>query len=322
MILPATPDAIQRAAAILREGGVVAFPTETVYGLGANALDATAVRRIYEMKQRPFASPLIVHASDMEMARSVVAEWPAVADLLAKRFWPGPLTMVIRKAAIIPDLVTAGLPSVGVRVPANPVALELIRQAGVPIAAPSANRFTQVSPTTAEHVQSGLGDRVTMILDGGACHVGIESTVVALRSGGPVILRPGMISQSELEQTTQTRWERELNLPRLEDAFESPGQHPRHYAPRTPFYVLEPGAWQPAGRGRILHMPAERDKFAAALYAEMHKADTEGLDWVAVQAPPDTPEWAGIRDRLLRASRRGEAADIKPEAAQKLCGDH
>lgn len=322
MIVPATQDALRRAAAIIRRGGLVAFPTETVYGLGANALNADAVKRIYEVKERPFASPLIVHASDTEMARSIAVEWPALADVLARQFWPGPLTIVIRKATVIPDLVTAGLPSVGVRVPSNQIAIELIRQSAVPIAAPSANRFTQISPTSAEHVQNSLGDRIDMILDGGPCQVGIESTVVGLRSGGPIILRPGMISQSELERATQTHWEREVDLPRLKDVFEAPGQHPLHYAPKTPFYVLEPGAEPPAGRGRILGMPPEREKFAAALYAEMHTADAAGLDWIAIEAPPETPEWAGIRDRLRRASRRQDPADIKPEPGQKPYGDH
>lgn len=317
MIVPATQEAVRRAAGIIRQGGLVAFPTETVYGLGANALNTDAVKRIFEVKERPFASPLIVHTSDSEMARSVAIEWPPLAEALARRFWPGPLTIVIRKAEVIPDLVTAGLPTVGVRVPSNAIAIELIRQSAVPIAAPSANRFTQISPTTAEHVQSSLGDRVDMILDGGPCQVGIESTVVALRSAAPVILRPGMISQSELERATETRWERELDLPLLRDAFEAPGQHPLHYAPRTPFYVLEPGAKPPLGRGRILTMPPERDKFAAALYTEMHKADAEALDWIAIEAPPETPDWAGIRDRLRRASGREAPAGHQTGTSSK-----
>lgn len=321
MVVPANADAIRRAASIIRQGGIVAFPTETVYGLGANALSIEAVQRIYEAKERPFASPLIVHVDGIEMARSLAAEWPAMADFLARRFWPGPLTIIIRKAAMIPDLVTAALPSVGIRVPAHPIAIELIRQSGVPVAAPSANRFTQISPTAAEHVQNALGDRVDMILDGGACQVGIESTVIALRTSGPVILRPGMISQSELERATGTAWQSELNLPRLENSYEAPGQHQRHYAPRTPFYVLEPGTPEPAGRGRILRMPRCREKFAASLYAEMHKADAEELDWIAIEAPPETPEWAGIRDRLLRATRRDESADIRPEPVQMPSGD-
>lgn len=304
MIVRATHEALRSAAQVLLRGGLVAFPTETVYGLGANALNSESVRRIYEVKQRPFASPLIVHVSDVEMARTVTAEWPPLADVLARHFWPGPLTIVIRKAAIVPDLVTGGLSTVGVRVPANPIAIELIRQTQLPIAAPSANLFTQISPTTAEHVQAALGDRLEMILDGGQAEVGIESTVVALRKCGPVILRPGMISQSELEAVTRLRWERELNLPEVTEPAESPGQHPRHYAPRTPFYVLERGSAPPNGHGKILQMPQDRRQFAALLYSELHKADAEGLEWIGIESPPQTPEWAGILDRLQRASRR------------------
>ncbi len=306
MIVPPTRDALGRAAEIIRQGGLVAFPTETVYGLGANALNADAVKRVFELKQRPFASPLIVHTSDAELARTVTMEWPPLAETLACHFWPGPLTMVMAKAVIVPDLVTAGLPSVGVRVPAHPIALELIRQSGVPIAAPSANLFTQISPTTAQHVEAALGSKIEMILDGGPTRVGIESTVIALRGGEQVILRPGMISQSELEAVTGLRWGRELNLPKLTEPAESPGQHPRHYAPRTPLYVLEPGAQPPSGRGKILRMPGDAEKFAASLYAELHKADAEGWEWIAIEAPPQTPEWAGISDRLQRASQQNK----------------
>lgn len=168
------------AANLIRAGRLVAFPTETVYGLGANALDAAAVQRIYDAKGRPATSPLIVHVADVIMARQVTAEWPRLAQTLAQRFWPGPLTLVLPKATEIPDIVTAGLDTVGVRIPRHPVALGLIRRARVPIAAPSANRFTQISPTTAEHVRAGLGNSVDLILDGGATHIGIESTVVSL----------------------------------------------------------------------------------------------------------------------------------------------
>ena len=297
-----TEEQIASAAELIRNGGLVAFPTETVYGLGANALAADAVQRIYEAKGRPRASPLIVHVADEAMARSITAEWPEMAHRLAERFWPGPLTVIVKKAAIVPDLVTAGLDSVGVRVPGHPAALELIRRAGVPIAAPSANRFGQISPTTAEHVRMGMGDRVEMILDAGPTRVGIESTVVSLRRIPPAILRPGMITQEELEAVTGVAWERELNLPQVS---ESPGLQARHYAPQTPFYVLESGAPQPPGRGRVIRMPSNPAGYAASLYAELHTADTEGWDWIAVQKPPETPEWAGILDRLRRASARG-----------------
>lgn len=292
-------DDLDRAADILRKGGLVAFPTETVYGLGANALDPAAVARIYEVKQRPFASPLIVHVSDEAMARTVTSEWPDRAQLLAKKFWPGPLTLVLKKADAIPSLVTAGLPSVGVRVPAHPVALALIRHAGVPIAAPSANRFSEISPTTAAHVRNSLGERVDMILDGGPTQVGIESTVASLARVPPVVLRPGMISQKELEAATGEPWGQEVDVPHIS---ESPGLYPRHYAPRTPFYVLEPHAQPPAGRGRIIQMPADLEAYANRLYSELHRADGEGWDWIAVIQPPNTPDWNGVLDRLRRAS--------------------
>lgn len=222
-----------------------------------------------------------------------------MARRLAARFWPGPLTLVLKKAAVVPELVTASLDSVGVRVPSHPVALELIRRAGLPIAAPSANRFGEISPTTAEHVREGLALGVDMILDGGATEVGIESTVVSLTRNPPTILRPGMIAQEDLEAATGARWEREIDLPHI---MESPGLHPRHYAPRTRFYVLEASAARPQGRGRVIEMPAEPRAYAARLYAELHRADAEGWDWIAVEKPPETPEWAGILDRLQRAS--------------------
>lgn len=290
---------LERAAALIRAGGLVAFPTETVYGLGANALDPDAVARIYQAKGRPWASPLIVHVADESMARTVTADWPDGAHRLAARFWPGPLTMIVRKAPIVPDLVTAGLDSVGVRVPSHPVALALIRHAGVPIAAPSANRFGEISPTTAEHVRLSLGNRVDLILDAGPCEVGIESTVVSLRRNPPAILRPGMITDEQLEAASGLHWQREVDLPHIS---ESPGLHARHYAPRTPFYVLAPGAARPAGRGRLIELPSDPRAFAAQLYNALHEADKQGWEWIAIEQPPDTPEWAGILDRLRRAS--------------------
>lgn len=280
---------------------MVAFPTETVYGLGANALDPQAVARIYAVKRRPFASPLIVHVADTAMARTITAGWPAAAEALAAKFWPGPLTLVLKKADIVPDIVTAGLDSVGIRVPSHPVALDLIRRAGVPIAAPSANRFTGISPTTAAHVRESLGDEIDLILDGGPTQVGIESTVASLRRNPPAVLRPGMISQAQLEEATGVHWERERDVPHV---VESPGQHPRHYAPRTPFYVLTSPEITPVGKGRIIEMPNDRVSYAARLYAALHEADKQGWDWIAVLRPPETPEWTAILDRLQRASTR------------------
>jgi len=296
---PPTDAELQRAAELIREGGLVAFPTETVYGLGANALDADAVRRIFEAKRRPWASPLIVHVGDEAMARAVTAEWPAMARRLANEFWPGALTIVLKKAPMVPDVVTANLDSVGVRMPAHPVALQLIRAAGVPVAAPSANQFSQLSPTTADHVRESLGDRVDLILDGGPTTIGIESTVVSLHRKPPVVLRPGMITKEQVEQITGVRFESEVNVPEI---IESPGLHPRHYAPRTPFLLLDPGSEPPEGRGRFLVLPSNPKEFAASLYAELHRADREGWDWIAIERPSDASEWAGILDRLQRAT--------------------
>ena len=308
MIVQPSAEMLARAGAIIRQGGLVAFPTETVYGLGAHALDPEAVARIYHAKQRPFAIPLIVHVADVSMARALVLDWPAHAQQLADQFWPGPLTLVLHKAPVVPDLVTAGLDSVGLRIPAHPVALALIRAAGVPIAAPSANRFTQISPTTPQHVADGLADRVDLILDGGPSAVGIESTVAALHRSPPAILRPGMISQAELEAATGITWDREQDRPHLTEAAESPGSTPRHYAPRTPFYLVAPGAALPPGRGHILELPPNPADFARQLYARLHQADTEAQnehwDWIAIHQPPDTPDWTAIRDRLQRAGNR------------------
>ncbi len=188
---------MQAAAAEIRAGNLVAFPTETVYGLGANALDARAVEKIFEAKGRPKTSPLIVHVASVEMARGLSSNWSAAAEALALRFWPGPLTLIVPKIPAIPDIVTAGLDSVGLRIPAHPVALELLRVAGVPVAAPSANRFTELSPTTAEHVRKSFGDEFP-ILDGGACKVGIESTVFHVESMR--ILRPGTVTKGQIEE--------------------------------------------------------------------------------------------------------------------------
>ena len=284
---------LERAAALLRAGGLVAFPTETVYGLGANALDEAAVRRIFEAKGRPFSSPLIVHVASIEMARGLAREWPAEADLLARRFWPGPLTLVVPKKENVPDVVTAGLPSVGLRMPAHPIARALLEAAGIPIAAPSANRFTSLSPTTAAHVREGLGDAVDLILDGGACAVGIESTVLSLAGPRPRILRPGMITRTQIEQV--------IGPVEVGGGAASPGQHPQHYRPRTPVVL---GESPREGRGVRLDITGDPAVWAERLYAILHDLDREGYDWIAIDLPPDTPEWAGIRDRLLRAASR------------------
>ena len=321
------PGEIDRAARLLRAGRLVAFPTETVYGLGANALDAEAVARIYAVKGRPATSPLIVHVASIEMAQSLVMNWPEVADRLARRFWPGPLTLVLEKRPAIPAIVTANLSTVGLRMPAHPIALALIRAAGVPLAAPSANRFTELSPTTAEHVRRSLGSDVDYILDGGPCTVGIESTVLSLArwlagwstGSQPILLRPGAISRTEIESLIGA-------IAMVDDpasgSHPAPGLHPRHYSPRTTLYLATNGKLPDQGQGQgqglylqhqnppsrtnvtIHQMPQSAADYAAALYEVLHQADAGNYKWIAVDLPPSTPEWEAIQDRLKRAAKK------------------
>jgi L-threonylcarbamoyladenylate synthase len=309
-------DEIAHAAEIIRSGGLVAFPTETVYGLGANALDEAAVGRIYAAKGRPPTSPLIVHLDSVEMARTIVRDWPPAAGVLAARFWPGPLTLVLPKAAAVPQRVTAGLDTVGVRVPAHPIALGLIRAAGLPIAAPSANRFTEVSPTTAEHVRDSLGNVVDVIIDGGSTDIGIESTVLSLVSN-PMLLRPGMITREEMEALIGPVGYAAPDA----GSHASPGLHHRHYSPRTEVVLGPP----PRGRrsacmwrrnepecAHAVKMPPDAAGYAKCLYDTLRKLDREGWDVIAIEAVPDDDAWAGVRDRLKRAAAREES---KPEIA-------
>jgi L-threonylcarbamoyladenylate synthase len=317
------PAAIERAAAILRAGGLVAFPTETVYGLGAHALDAAAVARIFSAKGRPAANPLIVHVPNMEAARSLVAEWPAQAQQLTDRFWPGPLTLVLPRRPIVPDIVTAGGPTVAVRVPAHPVALALLRAAGLPLAAPSANRSTQLSPTRADHVLRSLSDRIDLLLDAGPTAGGLESTVLDLTHRLPHLLRPGLVTLRDLESGIGP-----VVVPTGSaeaDAARSPGQMPRHYAPRTPLDLAadidserirtllsqkqrvglvtldNPRYASPEG-AVIVRMSDDPAAYAARLYAVLHELDALGLDRIVVELPPATDEWRAIHDRLRRAA--------------------
>jgi L-threonylcarbamoyladenylate synthase len=287
-------------AEIIITGGLVAFPTETVYGLGANALMDSAVEKIFEAKGRPKTSPLIVHVATIQEAREL-SRWSAAAEALAQRFWPGPLTLVVPKSPLlISDLVTAGFDSVGLRIPAHPVALQLLRDAGVPIAAPSANRFTELSPTTAEHVRESFGDQFP-ILDGGPCEVGIESTVFHVES--LTILRPGMVTRAQIEEV--------VGPAKGNIGFEtSPGQHLKHYQPRTPVTLTStPGEnaaylWHTheGSATRSLRMPENAGNYAAVLYSTLHDLDKENFDSIAIEPLPPNPEWDGIRDRLARAT--------------------
>jgi len=306
-------DGIKHAAELLRIGKLVAFPTETVYGLGTNALDAQAVARIFEVKGRPKTSPVIVHVSNLEMVGRVALSWPAKARTLAERFWPGPLTLVVPKTTEVPDIVTAGLPTVGVRMPSHSVALALIEAAQVPIAAPSANRFTQISPTTAEHVRQGLGDRVDYILDGGPCEVGIESTVLSLAREVPILLRPGGISRKQIEELIGAIGQADHEPT---GAHPSPGMHPRHYSPHTALYLGHDGRVPRQGAGaylqirypplsavrKVVAMPNNAAEYAARLYSVLHALDAHGYDWIAVEAPAPEAEWEGVLDRLRRAA--------------------
>lgn len=341
--MPPSPSAaeIAAAAAHLRAGRLVAFPTETVYGLGANALDPDAIARVYAVKRRPPTSPLIVHVASVEMAKSLVAAWPAAADRLTKKFWPGPLTLVLpvkfssaqpagKNSPAIPEIVTAGLPTVALRMPAHPVALALLKAADIPIAAPSANRFTELSPTTAAHVRQSLSigpDKdVACILDGGPSEVGIESTVVSLAGPHPILLRPGAISRAQLESIigpVATAADPQSG------PHSSPGMHARHYSPRTTLFLVSNGKLPEQGKGIYLqhtNPPARRDikatqttqatqtiktipmpttaaAYAAALYETLHQADESNVDWIAIDTPPATPDWEAIQDRLTRAAK-------------------
>ena len=307
-----TANEIRTAAEVIRSGGLVVFPTETVYGLGANACNPSAVQKIFALKGRPASSPLIVHVGSIEQAQSLAAEWPDQAQQLAMRFWPGPLTIVLPKQNIIPDGVTAGLSTVGIRMPRNEIALRLIRESGLPIAAPSANRFSQLSPTTAQHVRDAFGNEAPMILDGGPCEVGLESTVVAIVAGRIEVLRHGMAIVDGASSA--------LLASEPGAAHRAPGLHAKHYSPRTKLVLVNEASLPRAGKGaylttnkadgdrarsaceRVVLMPGEAAEYAARLYKTLHELDREGLNWIAVEIPPQGTEWAAIHDRLTRAA--------------------
>jgi len=303
-----------RAAELLRRGEVVALPTETVYGLAANALNPDAVARIYELKGRPAFNPIIVHVSGVEMAKTCVREWPPLAQKLADAFWPGPLTLVLPRSEQIPDIVTAGGSTVGVRWPRHPLMNEVIRLCGFPLAAPSANRSTELSPTTAEHVRKSFGAALPLIVDGGPAQVGIESTVLDLTAHPPRVLRPGMIHAESLMAVTG-----ELSLSEPGSGpLKSPGLLLKHYSPKAKLVIRQ---WQNEAemesqpgdvhviahsqiplRGNVTVIPHDPEAYARALYAELHRCDEAGARLIIVEAVPSTPEWLPIRDRLNRAA--------------------
>jgi len=312
------PYAIRTAVEALRAGELVAFPTETVYGLGANALDERAVARIFAVKNRPHFDPLIVHVFDEASVPQYATDVDRRAVALMGRFWPGPLTLVLRKQPIIPDLVTAGFDTVALRVPSHPVARALLKEVHLPIAAPSANPFGYVSPTTAEHVQDMLGDAIGLILDGGPCAVGVESTVCALTEEQAVILRPGGVSVEEVEAVIGPVTVGQSPQPDRR----SPGTLPSHYAPRVPLFLIACGAPLPrpaAGErtGLLLLQPRLVEGYAtveylsqggnlieaaANLFAALRRLDSAGLDRVIVESVPECGIGRAIMDRLRRAA--------------------
>ena len=318
--------AVKRAAERLRAGEVVALPTETVYGLAANARDENAVAKIFQIKGRPAHNPIIVHVASNEMARDCVAQWTELAEKISKSFWPGPLTLVLPRAEKIPDIVTAGGATVGVRWPGHPFMQAVIRECGFPLAAPSANLSNQVSPTSAEHVRAQLAGKIPLIVDGGQSQVGIESTVLDLTSTPPRILRPGMIHAESLAAVAGNIQQPTFNS--QHSTLRSPGLLAKHYSPKAKLLVLNwlddadltaqlvarhlsPTTCRviahtkiPAGLDaeNVSVIPHDAEAFARALYAELHRCDAAGAKLIVVEAPPDAPAWAGIADRLRRAA--------------------
>jgi L-threonylcarbamoyladenylate synthase len=331
---------IAGAAQILRAGGLVALPTETVYGLGANALNERAVARVFDVKGRPRFDPLIVHLADRAWIPHLTSEWPPQAQQLAHRFWPGPLTLVLPKTSLVPDLVTAGCDTVAVRIPDHPVALALLRAADVPVAAPSANPFGRVSPTTAAHVRDQLGDQIDLILDGGPCRVGVESTVLQLTAARPALLRPGGTAVEEIEELIgpiEIAGATHTGPPGA--GLASPGTLPSHYAPRTPLILRIDNHVPPRPRGgqgragesislpasapspqrigllafrgsadaesfsqiEILSPSGDLREAAANFFAALRRLDAAGLDLIIADLFPDVGLGRALNDRLRRA---------------------
>jgi L-threonylcarbamoyladenylate synthase len=320
--------AVKRAAELLRAGEVVALPTETVYGLAANALDETAVAKIFQIKGRPAHNPIIVHVAGDQMAQTCVTKWTDLADKFSKAFWPGPLTLVLPRVGKIPDIVTGGGETVGVRWPSHPFMPAVIRECGFPLAAPSANLSNQISPTNAGHVRAQLAGRIPLIVDGGQSQVGIESTVLDLTVSPPRILRPGMIHAESLAAVGGEVRSPKSKVQSPDSALRSPGLLSKHYSPKAKLLVLDwrnesdllsqlsTFSFQLASTHVIAHtkipagfdaanasvIPHDAEAFARALYAELHRCDAVGARLIVVEAPPDGPEWSGIADRLRRAA--------------------
>jgi len=320
--------AVKRAAERLRAGEVVALPTETVYGLAANALDAAAVAKIFQVKGRPAHNPIIVHVVGNEMAQACTSSWPEAATALAHAFWPGPLTFVLPRAKSIPDNVTAGGETVGIRWPGHPLMQAVIRECGFPLAAPSANLSNQVSPTNAQHVRAQLEGKISLIVDGGQSQVGIESTVLDLTASPAKILRPGMIHATAIAAVCGGVQESAAGGKPWEPVLRSPGMLEKHYSPKAKLVVWD---WRdeadlrsqisagsvplstvhiiahtkiPAGFApeNVSVIPHDAEAFARALYGELHRCDAAKAGLIVVEAPPESPAWSGIADRLRRAA--------------------
>ena len=323
--------AVKRASELLTAGELVALPTETVYGLAGNAFNERVVEKIFAVKGRPTQNPIIVHVADLDMARRCVRDWPLLADKLAASFWPGPLTIVLPRSSLIPDVVTAGGNTVGIRWPSHPFIQAVIRECNFPLAAPSANLSNAVSPTNAQHVQKALGSKIPLIVDGGQSQVGIESTVLDLTAKPPRLLRPGMIHEESLLSVTK---ELTLGFGDSEEVLKSPGLLKKHYSPKARLVVM---SWindddlhsqvnavikQVAKRphtlaihiiahskipsggefGRISVIPHDAEAFARAIYGELHHCDEAGAELIVVEDLPAGTEWRGIADRLKRAA--------------------
>jgi len=313
---------IRQAAEIIRQGGIVAFPTETVYGLGADAYNPLAVARVFEVKRRPFFDPLIVHIASPAHLKKLVKDIPSSARKLTEKLWPGPLTVVLFKEEHIPDIVTAGLPTVALRMPSHPMALSLIKESKCPLAAPSANPFGYLSPTTAEHVRGQLADQVDLILDGGPCPVGVESTIVSFSENKPRLLRPGGVSLEEIESIIG-----KVEINSIKDRPVAPGMLPRHYAPRTPIVLdwdekhldsykgkkigflafREPENFLQFQHIEVLSKKGDFREAAANLFSAIRRLDALDLDLILAEAVPEAGLGRAIMDRLRRATSKGDS---------------
>ncbi len=309
---------IIQAISILNEGGLVAFPTETVYGLGADASNQKALEKIFIAKERPFNHPLIVHIAKVEEMANWARDIPQVAYQLANLFWPGPLTLILKKQPHVLDIITADQETIGLRIPSHPLARALISEFGRGIAAPSANKFTHVSPTTAQAVYEELGDKVDMILDGGECEVGLESTIIDLSGDTPAILRPGMINRDALTAALgrQVSYQQQSIIP-------TPGMHHLHYAPLTQTHILSNSeikdfiknidanvaiiaceSDEKEGAAKLICLTKNPAHYAHYLYQTLRSLDNSGVNHILIEKVPETTEWEAIRDRINKAAAK------------------